>query len=459
MKLHQKLKLPDDKLALWIILACSILLGIWAMKDTIALRNLLLGLSAAAGLFYFCIPSEKNYRSIILSFENIFPFTLIMLLLVWILLLALHTGSFSNNIGTWLRCILAAIVGSSVGIALFRNPSLVLLLWLGILMGFLVILFQYLQVVVGSNSLYFIDWNGDTYIYVGKINAVLMGGILIAGYTGGALDLMKYHSTTVNLFRFGLIFLMLCLLSYLFIFVFDSKSGIGVITMLSVVIIISFFLKLTLIKNNGVKIFFVIILLASFLVALYTYFASDKWWASLIEDIQISSEVDENHKWMQPQEIRTLPKRSSGDFVSGNVFERTAWAIIGLREIRKNPIGTGVMEFPLTDLLQKKYPLEKPISSHSAWIELSLSYGWFFITTVFLIFLLNVTKACKNKNSHFRFLTIILTFIIILIYTIGELNTDHGLEILFFSLGLLSLMQLNLDIGKKNFGMLILGKK
>jgi hypothetical protein len=454
-----KLKLPHDQVGFWLILASSILLGIWAMKDTIALRNLLLGFSAVTGLIYIYLTNKNFNTSKLFSFGNIFPFTLILILLTWILSLSLHADSFNNHIGTWLRCILAPVVGGSVGIALIRNPSLVFLLWIGILTGFLVVLFQYLQAIDGSSSLYFIDWNGTTYSYIGKMNAVLMGGMLIAGCKGSSLDLMKCYSTTVNFFLFGLIFSILCLLSYLFIFVFDSKSGVGVIIIISILNIILFGFKSTLIKNKVIKVCFTIIVLSSFLVTSFAYIASDEWWTSLVEDIQISSEVDKNLAWMQANGIRTLPKRSSGEFVSGNVYERTAWSIIGLREIRENPIGTGVIEFPLKDLLQKKYPGAIPFSSHSAWIELTLSFGWFFITTIFLIFILNVVKTFKNINSYFRYLTLNLTFIIILIYSFGELNTEHGLEILFFFLGLLSFIQLNLDNKKKILCMSSLDKK
>lgn len=449
IKLPKKFFQKEHQASFWLILAGSLLMAIWAVKDTIALRNTLLGTGAMCGLFYSFLPNKDFSRRIFFEFQNLFPLLLIFVTLIWMLFLALYVGnSFDSFSGTWLRCVLATIFGGSLGVVLIRNPTVAPLLWTGILLSFISILFQYLLVMDAKDSLYFIDWYGDTYLYIGKINAVLMGGLLIAGYSGSLLDLSKYLSASTEFFLLVLVIFSMTLMGYLFIFIFDSSSGVATLVALIFTLLIFNTIKFFEKKSKKIKFLFMLFFLASFLAASYFYVSTDDWWVSLTEDIRISSDVDKNLQWMQIGGHRNFPKRDSGEPVSGNVYERVSWGLIGLRQIQENPIGIGIPELPFRDLVKKNYPGATPFSSHSAWIELTLSFGWFFTFAIFLVFLINTVKALMKQNIKFKYSTLLLSFIMIITYSVGELNTKHGLEILFFMLSFMTLIQFNTSIEK-----------
>ncbi len=442
MKLTHNYLVINDKIGFLLILAGSLLLGIWAVRDTIALRNLLLSFGAAIGLLYFFLVFKKSNIKILYDFENLIPLSIIFFLMVWIPYLSMSVGSFANFTGTWIRCILAVVFGGSIGLALLRNNCSAPLLWLGILLSFIVVFIQYLLAQQGSNSYYFTDWEGDTYLYMGKINAVLMGVIFLAGFAGNLLDLIKTPIAGVRAALWVLFFLSIILISYLFIFAFNTNSGIGLIIILA--FLLTFFLLVFKINQPSFLIFFALFFLSLFLIVFYFYISSNDWWISLIEDILISSRVDQNLEWMKVDGKHNFPLRENGEFVSGHVYERVSWAIVGLRLIGENPLGTGILEFPFGYLIQNAYPQSTIFSSHSAWIELTLSFGWLFIILIFLLFGINIVKALLHSN-HFKYLTIMLSFVILIIYGVGELNTKHGVEILFFMIGLISFIQLKND--------------
>ncbi len=95
---------------------------------------------------------------------------------------------FDELKSTWLRRFLAVILGLGTGLAVRKTPPLIHLLWLGILASFLVLFYQYIPIALAKKSLFAPDWYSPSYIYLAKINGVLMGTILIAGLTGRLID-------------------------------------------------------------------------------------------------------------------------------------------------------------------------------------------------------------------------------------------------------------------------------
>jgi hypothetical protein len=94
---------------------------------------------------------------------------------------------FSELKSTWLRSLLAVIMGSATGLALNRNPRFMPWLWLGLLLSFVVLIYQYIPKAIAKQSLFAVDHFGD-YIFWAKFNGVLAGTILIAGLLGLLID-------------------------------------------------------------------------------------------------------------------------------------------------------------------------------------------------------------------------------------------------------------------------------
>jgi hypothetical protein len=171
------------------------LLGIWAVVNTIALRNTLLVVGGLLALFYwfkFLKSLMRNRVANHFSLTQFAPLVLIGLLFCWILF---HYFFFAHEPAlkleelksTWLRSFLAVLLGSATGLALNRNRASAPLLWLGLLFSFLVLLYQYIPKAVASQSMFAVDWFGN-YIYWAKFSGVLAGSVLISGLIGMWLD-------------------------------------------------------------------------------------------------------------------------------------------------------------------------------------------------------------------------------------------------------------------------------
>ena len=74
---------PRDIVGLALILISSILLGIWAVKGTIALRNILLGIGAPISIYYcyqyFKLSTQK------IPFKNFIPIIMLGLMFCWVI--------------------------------------------------------------------------------------------------------------------------------------------------------------------------------------------------------------------------------------------------------------------------------------------------------------------------------------------------------------------------------------
>lgn len=78
---------------------------------------------------------------------------------------------------TWLRSVLASIVGVGTGIAILRRPNAVDSLWFGILISFAYLFYQYIPKVFALHNLF--ATNYSYYIYPVKISGILAGTILM----------------------------------------------------------------------------------------------------------------------------------------------------------------------------------------------------------------------------------------------------------------------------------------
>jgi hypothetical protein len=129
--------------------------------------------------------------------------------------------------------------------------------------------------------------------------------------------------------------------------------------------------------------------------------------------------------------------RKDGTPVAGNTYERVAFATLGMRLITLNTLGNGSLRSFKEDAKKIEPNYKNHPYTHSAWIDLGLSFGLpglLFLPIAFISLL-----VCAALNSQIRFrATIITTAIAILIlYLVGEYAFGHGVEMLFYLAGLL----------------------
>ena len=449
----------QDYLGGGLIFLNVILLAIWAIKDTIALRNIVLVLGAVASIIY--IANDWRFGSLKRQLKSVHSLPLIFagLIFTWVLL---HFFCFSQDFisqfqelkSTWLRVVLASIFAWGTGLAILRRPVLINYLWFGILLGIFAVYAQYIPKALAKNALFVPDYHG--YLFEGKINGVLVGTLLIAGLTGTVLDLYRQHQLSTHKWVMAFWLLGVVVAMYSYVFIYDTRNGFGLAAILFAAIIVSgvlWVIKRIITKGATKELAFVMVFIVglAILASIFTYHQIQRntGWLTLVEDAKLAVQVEKYPQWQQSNTNGIYPLTDSGRSVVGNTYERVAWGVIGVRLIQQYPLGTGVLYIPFNKLLQIDYSGATPYATHSGWIDLTLSFGvpalilmWGILASVFYL--------GAKSDGPFAITVPIMAGMIFLLYLVGELNGKHAVEILFYWFAMLSALQLP-QMSKTNY--------
>lgn len=440
-------------LGLVLIYMGGLLLGIWAVKDTIALRNILLVAGTLASFVYLYQSFRvKNIHKI--GFYWL-PIICIGAALSWVFF---HYWFFSISpevqwhelSSIWLRSILASILGFAIGVALIKHPRYLFLFWLAILLSFFVLFAQYLPLALQSGSMVVpldpVDFR--RYLFIGKINPMYLGVLLIAGSTGLLLDAIQLKNT--QWIKVVAIFWLVSISTamYAFAFIVNTRSGILlgsfiVITWSCYGVFLLFYRKesVSIFKSPGTRKFVYLLALALVVVGLFAYqqIQRDSGWRQLVDDIKIGYQVEKYPHW-QDVEKYGFPKNESGNVVAYNTYERVAWATAGVKSLANHPYGVGILILPLGLAAQELFPGVTPISTHSGWVDLALAFGIPFIALMWLANA-SITYFAVKQSSPFKYTILTLSVILFGLFLVGELSNGHNLEMLFYFFALMAGMQ------------------
>ena len=430
----------------------SILLGIWAVKWTIAIRNILLVSGTLFSIYY--VIQEWRYGDLKnqCTIWKVLPILLLALTFVWVVSHYLFFSvdpvkQFQELKSTWLRAMLASIVGLATGLALRNHPNRLNLLWFGIFIAFLVLFYQYIPRALAQYKLLATYY--DHYLFHLKFNTVLAGMLLIAGIDGALLDHLRakgYQFSNVRLWYLLYWLLGTSLSLWAFVYIVDARNGIGLSIILYCfwfICSLVYFIRSQMRQPNLKSL--LILILTSIGLSLILYFAFlqttvNKGWNTLLHDTKIAVQIDRYPHWQNLTQMG-YPKRDDGQVVTVNTYERVAWATAGLRAIIAYPQGVGILAYPLAKHPNKPSkmvvsPNNPGIATHSAWVELGLAFGFPFLALIFsalcLIFAQAVRYAYPSRMTVLGFVVLITT-----LYTVGEVGRQHGVEILFYLLALL----------------------
>lgn len=441
------------RLDLSLIFLSSALLGIWAVKDTIALRNILLVSGTLFSIYYIAQEWRKGGLKEQFTFSKAVPIVLLTLSFIWVIIHYLFFSldpikQFEELKSTWLRALMASIIGFATGLALRNQPNRLNLLWLGILIAFLVLYYQYVPRALAQNKLLVPDY--DHYLFHLKINTVLMGMILIAGIDGALLDhlrAIKYRWRNLGLWHPAYWLLGTSLALWAFVYIVDARNGIGLSTILYsfwFFCAFVFFIRSQVYRLNLKS--FLVLLIASFGLCIVLYFAFlqmsvNKGWLYLLEDAKVAVQIDRYSNWQNPGKLG-YPMRDDGQTVTPNTYERVAWATAGARAILAYSQGIGVLAYPFA-----KHPNPPPemdvgpsshgIATHSGWVELGLAFGIPMLSLIFSTLLLVFIKAARHAYPA-RMTVLGFVILIFSLYTVGEVTIQHGIEILYYLLAFLN---------------------
>jgi hypothetical protein len=140
------------------------------------------------------------------------------------------------------------------------------------------------------------------------------------------------------------------------------------------------------------------------------------------------------------------PQNATGAIVKINTYERLAWATAGATIfLPQNPLGIGILKNPFTILLKQNYPNSGAYipSTHSAWVEIALAFGYPGLLLM-LGALLSLFALSTQSSGTFQFLPLLLSIGLILLYTIGEISSQHSIEMLCFLIALMTVLAMPL---------------
>jgi hypothetical protein len=169
----------------------------------------------------------------------------------------------------------------------------------------------------------------------------------------------------------------------------------------------------------------------------HTQFASQGW-NTLLEDIQISSQIDKHNFWRfnsqhwNKVEGEEFPRNSKGLPVAGNTYERITWATQGIILISQYPLGYGSINSSFVGMLNHaKVDQKLESQTHSAWIDFGLAFGIPGLLILIFTFTSIIYKG-SIRGSQFGLIGVWLILGFIPLGVIAEINYKHNFEILLF---------------------------
>lgn len=440
------LSLPDTALEKSLLLLGSLLISIWMMRETIALRNILLVTCTLLSFIYLYKNFEILFIKRKISLKNWIPVILIGLLFVWVVI---HLFFFSHEpakqvqelSSTWLRGLMACISGFTIGLIINRNPKSYDWIMFALISGFLILFYQYVGLVRQSGQFFQQMWWVS--IYWGKINEVLLGTLFVAGslafYEGSYVAKAIPHSNGAfnwkMISRGALYLLGILLVLHCFVFEIDTRNGIGISVILLLIFLLRFFWGVIARgAYGGLRQQWKFTTMLALLIALVTFFAYQQsqkniGWKTAIEDMQISMEIDKHKNWQITPAAPVLTP--SGRVIPINTYERTAWMVVAPQAIYRHPWGYGLLHNAFGKTVKLDIPSSDLTSSHNGWLDFGLSFG--IIGLSLLLGSLLWTMALSVGKSGILSFTVFWSSIgLLLCYTLGELMVHHGVEFLLF---------------------------
>lgn len=420
-----------------VIAAC--LVAIWPLPGTIALRQFLL----LTGLV-LSIPVILANGRFLLKKET-WPIWALASFFLWLLI---HLAFFSVNISEqlhelqsdWLRSLASATIGLSLGIVLLNHDKqtcrpdskkMELILIVGFSGSVTIFFLRYLYEIYAT-----LQWvHKDFYMtpFKSKTPIVIFGGIFLPlifiKFSRVLIGHEKPHWAAIS-------FLGLFLVIFADYFA-NTKNGFA---MLGFVLCIFIFNLIKTINTSHKNSRFILIIILSMLaitaIGAKKHVESNPAWLTLWSNIKIGVDIDRIENWKNV-DIYSMPINELGVHVDGSTYERTAWAMAGLRLISENPQGYGLIHHSFGALAIKKWTdFSKPNgktrgATHSGWIDFTLGLGVPGLLLVLIPLTISFFRALRMKGFWPAYIVWTVPTILFA-YLITEVSSDHFIELLFF---------------------------
>jgi hypothetical protein len=422
------------------LISVVVLLIIWVLPNTIALRNILL---VTGGISGFIVIIQSHFF-VGRSWQEMMPLYLFSLLFIWALLhfffFSLNPElSFNELKGVWFRSVLGAITAIGLSIVLRINEALRPYFFISLFAITCINLGAYIWLSFDAGHLLL----PADFIYefvFKKIEPAVFSVIAISIACANIVYLMAKKMDLKNTRHLMYWFLGIvgAILSSV---VANTKNGVAVALGLCVLLGITLVYKAS--SGRGASrlklllpaIFIIIVIVGGWKV--HTQFAS-LGWNTLLEDVQISSQIDKHNFWRfnsphwNKVEGEEFPRNSKGLLVVGNTYERISWATQGIILISQYPMGYGSINQSFVGMLNHaKIEQQLESQTHSGWIDFGLAFGIPGLLILLLTFASIIYKGCV-RGDQFGLIGVWLILGFMPLGVIAEINYKHNFEILMF---------------------------
>ncbi len=420
-----------------LLVLAVILLLVWILPNTIALRNTcLIGggiISLILMMFYY-----KPFQ-----IKHFLPLLVLLGLPVW---LYVHYRFFPVDIklqwydlsGTWLRVTMGILIAFSLGKILVKKPSLGMWIYVPYIMIILITIILYSETALQNHQFVVRFFTG---LFKTKIaGAYFMVFTCLMSY-GLLLILTKTQSGRskwLSILRLSCIIL-ICL-SFAICLLIQSLIGIVFCALMGFVCVV-----LIIFKNNHSK--FLSLTLFSCLLALFLMFIQydakyEGKLANLKNDILISLDIEKNKTWSRSNDVADMPDPidQNGRTVNRSTYDRTSWFIKGTELLIEHPLGTGFSWSAFSHYMTIEYPGTLAVKTHSAWLDFALGVGIPGLLLVWTAIFLTLKKAFSKLQSHSSdnnaWIVIFVIIGISLFWLVGEVSEREFIEHFFFIIAL-----------------------
>lgn len=397
-------------------IAC-IILFIWAIPNTIALRNILLVLGSINSVLIFFKNSELWIR----VKNKWLPLFFLGMLYLWVLL---HYHFFTLNQAIewseiksiWIRAFAGCLIALAMPICFRRDKRLKKYFYLFLFSTPTINIMLYIFACFSMGKIIAPQDYVADFLFK-KIETVFFGS-LAGAFAAANINFLftaykKNSRININLEIFFWIFgLVICFVSSV---LSNTKNGILILLFIVFLLVTSLATKAVKKHKNPKSIIVLLVGLLLFSFAalrIHTYFSTGGW-SSLISDVKIAVNIDDYLQWRVENHDAPLPINENGSVVSGSTYMRVAWAMVGIRLIGRYPFGYGSINASYDGLLNLdgSDPGQHG-QTHSGWIDFGLAYGIPGLTLLFAALITGiVVSRGVNLQDRLEIIFLMTTFI------------------------------------------------
>jgi len=442
----------------WICLCCGmILLIVWPLAGTIALRNWALVLGCLTSLVWLLRVKPK------ITFQMASPIICLLAVPAW---LWLHYFFWPTDAeaqlydlhGTWLRVILAMFMASGLGMMLAANPRRMLWIWLAMSSLALVTLGQFFLQVWHTHQWLIGDFRFP-FKYKSAVVYFLMYPCLMA-YGTLHYCFLDRNSNSQNGLRklwIGPLVILLAVICWIDFISAHTLNGVLVAGFMGLVLLLILTMKtLRARKNKAISTWALFGSVVVFLVIdLTTFWQYDQKYerklSNLVGDIQIAVQIDKYPQWRRDPQYSgpRNPSDETGRVVNESTYERSAWFIKGIQILGEQPLGSGFSHLAFRHFMQQEDANLGLYKTHSGWLDYALGLGLpgLFLTWLGMGLVAWRCRKALDQNTQFptAFASIWVLAGIWVLWWPTEVSEREFIEYLFFITILLGAVNLDLS--------------